>query len=281
MAEESFVRWTTPDGVEIEGQVRHDPDSNEVAIETTGGEFTYLDPDTDVGVLVDYTPPAKPEAKPTKKALPKFGNSDMTMADLINDYDREVGGDDPTVAEMHDYLTGVTTNTDRRTGEKVPTIGKDYVLDVTREQVKEAMAEVKANQPKPIEFKDVEPDEQTMTDEDKAISDALVTDQPVPTTTEVVEPEVETGPPVVAGVELKTRRDGTPKAVPMNKAAQAATTMEELDQIEEMENALEKPRASVLVSIEQGRKRLSPRRRLPFQRGSLCLSLGLLSRPVL
>jgi hypothetical protein len=103
LAEDSFVRWEDPEGKLIEGQVRHGEEGEQIAIEEPGGMLTYVDPDTNVGVLVDYTREAKPKPKLKKKAE-KFAGSELSIDDWVGDYELELG-ETPTAKRLHDYLT--------------------------------------------------------------------------------------------------------------------------------------------------------------------------------
>jgi hypothetical protein len=207
------VRWTTPDGKVIEGTVHHDEDSDQIAI-VRGDEYHYLDADEQVQIFTDYREPeAKPKPKPKPKAE-KFGGSDLTIEEWAESYETELG-ERPTDKQLHEYITGKTTQSRGIGREPVPMV--DEPLDVTLRDVKNARKAVK---PEVTEEVVVEPEVEVET-------------------TEVVEPEPEPvaeAVPTVAGVEIPRQPNGAPSIKAMKDAAAAATTIEEIDELQRMEN---------------------------------------------
>ncbi|MHC4120808.1 MAG: hypothetical protein ACYSWO_25230, partial [Planctomycetota bacterium] len=201
------VRWTTPDGKVIEGTVHHDEESDQVAIKR-GDEYHYLDADEQVQIFADYGKP-EVEAKPKPKAE-KFGGSDLTIEEWAESYEAELG-ERPTDKQLYEYVTGKTTQARGVGREPVPMV--DEPLDVTLRQVKDAR-------------KAVEPE---------VTEEAIVEPEPEPVEAAEPEPVVE-AVPTVAGVEIPRQPNGAPSIKAMKDAAAAATTIEEIDELQRMEN---------------------------------------------
>ena len=220
LAEDSFVRWTTPDGIQIEGQVRHElgdiGDDPQVGIDD-GNTIHYLPPSADVGVLIEYDKPETRKKKVEPKvATPKFGGSEMTIEEWANDYELELG-ERPSAKKLHDYLTGKITQAKGlgKNKRQVPIV--DEPLDVTLRDVKNAL-------------KTVEPVE------------------PV----EEAKPEAKPDfPAEIAGVPIRQTKKGAANIADMKKAIDAATTRDELLDLEEIEEVYGNERGSVIEKIRK------------------------------
>jgi len=267
LAEDSRVRWTTPEGQVIEGQVRHDLGRDEqIGIEGRN-QINYVDADEVVGVLTEYDTEKKPEPKPKPKKVKQEKYDDMTIDEWSSDYELELGSR-PSAKELHDYMTGQVTMRKRAGAEPTPVGGN---LDISLAEVKEALKARTKVEPEVIEeVAEEELVEEAPTEEELDVLEKKYAKEAKKRKAaekkedaaheEEMKKILDRVSKTVAGVKINVNEKSfAPNARDMKAAIRAATTEEQLDEINIIENdAIEsgstKFRPSILTALDKRRE---------------------------
>jgi hypothetical protein len=241
------VRYTTEDGKVVEGVVRFQEDSDQVGIQDTGGQFTYVPSESVVETFRGPKPEPKPKRKAKRKAKPKLAKEvkPVPFDTKANYVDTETG--EPVIAERMmngRWIVERKDGTLEQTGEvELPDRYQrpgEELEPVTTEVVEEVVEEEVVPEPEPV----VEPE---------------------PEPEETVEDILKKSEREVAGVKIPVNEKSfAPNAKKMKDAVRAATTEAELDEIQVIENnAIEdgytKFRPSVQTAIDNKRAEFTGR----------------------